>query len=198
MSLIPGQGTYGTISRSNSTSSGGHISSHSSESPGLLSPNQLHRISPGHDQDATAVINHAENDVETTPSTSLALSKPSSVRDAKDARSIFSHHASRWKSLLSALGHYLRARSLDGTPTDTSNLRRSQVSAVSILLKVIDLLKGTVFQTARFQQEFENFATKTHFSLGTDLSITEDFLNNVLTNITLSALSLEHAGTWYL
>jgi hypothetical protein len=44
-------------------------------------------------------------------------------------------------ALLSALGHYLLVRSLDGKLTETSYLTQSQVSAVSILLT-------TIFKTA--------------------------------------------------
>lgn len=51
-------------------------------------------------------------------------------------------------------------------------------------------LKGTVFHTARFQDNSQH----SYYDPRTDLDITEDLLNDVLTNITLSTISL---GTWW-
>ncbi|KAI8932498.1 hypothetical protein NX059_010680 [Plenodomus lindquistii] len=51
-------------------------------------------------------------------------------------------------------------------------------------------LKGTVFETARFKDD----NTDWYFDPRTALNITEELLNSVLTNITLSVLSLE---TWW-
>ncbi|KAH9872612.1 hypothetical protein J1614_005005 [Plenodomus biglobosus] len=140
MSSTPDQYSLGTISRPTSSSS--------REASGLLSQNQLHRTSPGDERDTAAIVDHVEDGIETSPSPSPAPSKPSSIHEAKDSQPTSSHRAMRWKSvgmtigflftaLLSALGHYLLVRNLDGTITDTSYLTQSQVSAISILLTTI-------------------------------------------------------------
>jgi hypothetical protein len=62
----------------------------------------------------------------------------------------------------------------------------------SIKYQIAPLLDGTIFDTQRFNP-MNNYDEIDFFDINNSYNITEDILNEVLTNITLSAISL---GTW--
>jgi hypothetical protein len=64
--------------------------------------------------------------------------------------------------------------------------------AGSIKYQIAPLLDGTIFDTQRFNP-MNNYDELDFFDINNSYNITEDILNEVLTNITLSAISL---GTW--
>src|SRR4051794_22884842 len=71
------------------------------------------------------------------------------------------------EALLSALGHYLLVRNLNGKPVDTSYLTQSQVSAVSILLTTIFKAALTASMGTCFAQHLWYLLRGTTMSLST-------------------------------
>jgi hypothetical protein len=104
MSSISDQDSQETISRANSSSSRGHVTSLPREASGLLAPDQLHRTSSEHERNATVVANHVEYNIGTSSSASPVPLKPNIIREAKDARSKLPHRATRWKCVGMIIG----------------------------------------------------------------------------------------------
>jgi hypothetical protein len=105
MASISDQGSLRIISRSNSSSSNGHISP-LQEASTLLFPGQLHRDSPVQERDTPAIVEAIEDGSETQPSLCpiSAPSNPSSTREEKDARPTFFRHATHWRTVRMIIG----------------------------------------------------------------------------------------------
>jgi hypothetical protein len=116
MTRLSDQGSLGTSS--SPSSSRGHIIGLSCEASGLLSPGQMHRASPGPERDATAIVDHVEDQNETHPSPSSSpssspspeLSNPNSIREAKDAQCA-SRRATHWKTVGMIIGFLFAGKS---------------------------------------------------------------------------------------
>jgi hypothetical protein len=96
MASLSDQGSPGSILRPNSRSSCAYVISPSCEASRLLSLNQLHRTSPGHEGDRSVMVDHGN---ETRPSPSPATLNLSSLREAKDVQSKSPHRAMHWKTI---------------------------------------------------------------------------------------------------
>jgi hypothetical protein len=101
MAPVPDQGRLRTISTLNSSSSRGHRIGSSYEASELLSLDQFPRTSPVQERDATAIMDHVEDQDETHPSRSPSPAplNPSNIREAKDAQPTSFRRATHLKTV---------------------------------------------------------------------------------------------------
>jgi hypothetical protein len=112
MASVSDQRSSRTISRSNSSSSHGHISP-LHETSTLLSLCQLHRDSPVQEGDTPSIVGDVEEGNETDPSLSpfSAPSNPSSTQEEKDARPTSFRRATHWKTVGMIIGFLFAGQS---------------------------------------------------------------------------------------
>jgi hypothetical protein len=124
MASVSDHGSLRTISRSNSTSSHGHISS-LQEASTLLSPGQLHRDSLVQEQDIPATIEHVEDESKTQRSLFPipAPSNPNSTREGKDVRPISPRRETHWKTVGMILGFLFTGQSAHAQGSTPLTLR---------------------------------------------------------------------------
>jgi hypothetical protein len=131
MAPVPDQVSLRTTSRSNSSSSRGHIVESSHEASGLLLPDQNPRNFPVQKLDVTAIVDHVDNQDGThLPSfPSPAPLRPSSTQEAKVAQPTSFRRAMHWKTVGMIVGFLFAGQSAHTRARMPLTLRRIALRA---------------------------------------------------------------------
>jgi len=110
MLSISDQDSHEPISRLNSSSARRHTPSLVAEAAERLSPDQLHHMPPDYEQADTAIVSHVDDSIDTPLSMFHAPTRADSMCEAKNARSISPHRATRWKYVGMIIGFLFAGR----------------------------------------------------------------------------------------